>query len=79
MASVDDQPALFVSYSLTHPLRRWGIVDERSKETADKRGEVPDRLVRRTWLCCSLALQTAGATFEGASYFGLPDVPVGSY
>ena len=36
MAWVDDEPALLVSYSLTHPLQVWGIVDECRTETADR-------------------------------------------
>ena len=35
MAWVDDEPALLVSLSLTHPLRGWGIVDARRTETVD--------------------------------------------
>ena len=36
VAWVDDEPALLVRYCLTHPLRGWGIVDERRTETADR-------------------------------------------
>ena len=36
VAWVDDEPALLVSYRLTHPLREWGVVDERRMETADR-------------------------------------------
>ena len=35
VAWVDDEPAMLVSYYPTHPLRRWGVVDERKTETAD--------------------------------------------
>ena len=33
---VDDEPALLLSYCLTHPLRGWGIVDGCRTETADR-------------------------------------------
>ena len=36
MAWVDDDPVFFVSYCLTHPVRGWGIVDERRTETVDR-------------------------------------------
>ena len=36
VAWVDDQPALFISCCLTHPLRGWGMVDESWTETADR-------------------------------------------
>ena len=36
MAWVDDESALVVLYCLTHPLRGWGIVDERRKGTVDR-------------------------------------------
>ena len=36
MAWVDVEPALLVSYHLTHPLRGWGVVDERRTETVDR-------------------------------------------
>ena len=45
MAWVNDEPAWLVSYCLTHPLRRWGTVDESRTEMADRVAKVPDRLV----------------------------------
>ena len=51
MAWADEEPALLVSYCLTHPLRGWGIVECRT-DTANREGsKVPDRVVGRTWLC----------------------------
>ena len=35
MAWVDNEPASIDSYCLTHPVRGWGIVDERRTEIAD--------------------------------------------
>ena len=75
LAWVDDEPALLVSYCLTHPLRGWGVVDEGKTEKADNvpGSKVPDRLltVWRTWLYATRTTNCCGY-LEGALLFGLP-------
>ena len=66
MAWVDDEPALFISYCLTHPPRGWDMVGE--SRTADCRqgSKVPDRLVGRSCLCysCHKLLRLPGGCFS---------------
>ena len=70
VAWVDDEPALLVSYCLTHTLRGWGIVVKgRRTKTVDRvaaiNSKLPDRRVGRIWLSMILVPQTAAVIWGG--------------
>jgi len=61
---VDDEPALRVSYSLTHPPRGWGIVAERRTETAGRVARYKTDYCSRENLAMLPVPQTAAATWR---------------
>ena len=78
VARVDDEPALLVSYRLTHPPRGWGII-WRTQDGDGRQGrKIPDRLVRRTWPCYTYSyhnlLRLPGGCFRSSVRLLFPSV-----